>query len=153
MEKIFFYDTPIGRLCIGEEDGALVRVDWQAPASAMMMETPLIRRCSAELAEYFAGKRQSFDLPLAPKGTPFQKSVWRALSEIPYGETRTYSEIAAAIGKPKAARAIGMANHKNPIAILIPCHRVIGKNQKSGGYSAGIEKKQWLLQLENGSGI
>lgn len=152
MEKIFFYDTPIGRLCIGEENGAITRVDWNFPAAAMIMETPLIRRCAAELADYFAGKRKRFDLPLAPSGTAFQLAVWQELQKIPYGETRAYGEIAAALGKPKAARAVGMANHQNPIAILIPCHRVIGKDGRLVGYSSGLEKKIWLLELESGYG-
>lgn len=152
MEKIFFYDTPIGRLCIGEENGAISRVDWNFPAAAMIMETPLIRRCAAELADYFAGKRKRFDLPLAPSGTAFQLAVWQELQKIPYGETRAYGEIAAALGKPKAARAVGMANHQNPIAILIPCHRVIGKDGRLVGYSSGLEKKIWLLELESGYG-
>lgn len=152
MEKIFFYEeTPVGTLCIGEENGAITRVTWnQIPAEAEQEETALIARCKAQLDEFFTGTRKVFDLPLGPKGTQFQQKVWQALQEIPYGETRTYGEIAAAAGNPKAARAVGMANNKNPIAILIPCHRVVGSGGKLVGYAAGLEKKMWLLELEQG---
>lgn len=152
MEKIFFYEnTPVGRLCIGEEEGCITRVTWdQIPADAAEEETVLIAQCKKELDEFFAGKRKTFDLPLSPKGTEFQRKVWQALQEIPYGETRTYKEIADAAGSPKGFRAVGMANNKNPIAILIPCHRVIGSSGKLVGYAAGVEKKAWLLALEQG---
>lgn len=152
MEKIFLYEnTPVGRLCIGEEDGCITRVTWnQIPADAVEEETGLIAQCKKELDEFFAGKRKTFDLPLAPKGTEFQRKVWQALQEIPYGETRSYKEIASAAGSPKGFRAVGMANNKNPIAILIPCHRVIGSGGKLVGYAAGVERKAWLLALEQG---
>ena len=149
MEKIFFYDTPVGKLCIGEEQGCITRVTWsKIPGEYVLEETEGILACKNQLEEYFAGERRAFDLPLAPKGTAFQQKVWRALTEIPYGETRTYGEIAAAIGNPKAARAVGMANNKNPIGILIPCHRVIGADGKLVGYAGGMEKKAFLLELE-----
>lgn len=149
MEKIFFYDTPAGKLCIGEEQGCITRVTWsKIPGEYVLEETEGILACKNQLEEYFAGERRAFDLPLAPKGTAFQQKVWRALTEIPYGETRTYGEIAAAIGNPKAARAVGMANNKNPIGILIPCHRVIGADGKLVGYAGGMEKKAFLLELE-----
>ena len=149
MEKIFFYETPVGRLIIGEENGSITRVTWtQLPKSYIQEETELILRCKKQLEEYFAGKRKTFDLPLAPKGTAFQQRVWKALQESPYGETRTYGEIAAAVGNPKAARAVGMANNRNPIGIIVPCHRVVGANGKLVGYAGGMEKKEWLLELE-----
>lgn len=150
MEKIFFYEnTPVGKLCIGEREGAITRVTWnQIPADAAEEETELIRKCKQELDEFFRGERTTFDLPLAPEGTPFQKKVWEALREIPYGETRTYKDIAIAVGSPKGFRAVGMANNKNPIAILIPCHRVIGSDGKLVGYAAGMETKTFLLALE-----
>jgi len=149
METIFFYDTPVGKLCIGEENGSITRVTWrQLPKSYIQEETELILRCKKQLEEYFAGKRKTFDLPLAPRGTDFQQRVWKALQEIPYGETRTYGEIAAAVGNPKAARAVGMANNRNPIGIIVPCHRVVGANGKLVGYAGGMEKKEWLLELE-----
>lgn len=102
----------------------------------------------AQIREYFAGNRTNFDIPLAPEGTDFQQQVWNALRNIPYGETRTYKQIAQAIGNPKAVRAVGMANNKNPIAILIPCHRVIGSNGKLVGYAGGLDIKKQLLNLE-----
>ena len=149
MEKIFFYDTPVGKICIGEENGSITRVTWtQLPKSYIQEETELILRCTKQLEEYFAGKRKTFDLPLAPKGTAFQQRVWKALQDIPYGELRTYQEIALAVDNPKGCQAVGGANGKNPIAILIPCHRVIGKDGSMTGYSGGLEKKEWLLELE-----
>lgn len=149
MEKIFFYDTPVGKICIGEDNGAITRVTWtQLPKSYIQEETELILRCKKQLEEYFAGKRKTFDLPLAPKGTAFQQRVWKALQDIPYGELRTYQEIALAVDNPKGCQAVGGANGKNPIAILIPCHRVIGKDGSMTGYSGGLEKKEWLLELE-----
>lgn len=150
MEKIFFYEnTPVGKLCIGERNGAITRVTWQQlPKEWVLEETELIRKCKQELDEFFEGKRKTFDLPLAPEGTAFQKRVWDALREIPYGETRTYKDIAIAVDSPKGFRAVGMANNKNPIAIMVPCHRVIGTNGKLVGYAAGMEIKTWLLALE-----
>ena len=130
MEKIYFYEnTPVGRLCIGERDGAITRVTWhQIPKDFALEETELIRTCKQQLEEFFEGKRRRFDLPLAPAGTKFQKKVWDALKEIPYGETRSHNDIASAVGSPKGYRAVGMANNKNPIAIIVPCHRVVGSN-------------------------
>ena len=149
MEKIVFYETPVGKLCIGEENGCITHVTWsKIPQEYILEETELILECKNQLKEYFAGERKEFDLPLAPRGTEFQQKVWKALMEIPSGETRTYGEIAAAIGNPKAARAVGMANNKNPIGIIIPCHRVVGANGKLVGYAGGMEKKEFLLELE-----
>lgn len=102
------------------------------------------------MREYFAGVRWEFTLPLAPKGTPFQQKVWEALRTIPYGQTKSYGEIARQIGSPMGARAVGMANHRNPIAILIPCHRVVGKKGELTGYAGGLWRKQALLNLEDG---
>lgn len=150
MEKIFFYeDTPVGRLCIGEKDGCITRVTWgQLPKEWTLEETELIRNCKMQLDEFFGGKRKEFDLPLAPAGTDFQKKVWDALREIPYGETRSYKEIAIQVDNPKGFRAVGMANNKNPIAIIIPCHRVVGANGKMVGYAGGVDHKACLLELE-----
>ena len=103
---------------------------------------------SRQLEAYFSGKLNSFDMKLAPEGTEFQKSVWDALKEIPYGETRTYKDIAISIGKPKAYRAVGLANNRNPIAIIVPCHRVIGADGKLTGYAGGLDIKEFLLKLE-----
>ena len=105
----------------------------------------------SQLDEYFAGERRAFDLPLAPRGTPWQRAVWAALLEIPYGETITYTELAARAGRPGAARAAGAANGRNPIAVLIPCHRVIGTAGGLTGYAGGVDAKAWLLALERGA--
>ena len=149
MEKIFFYDTPVGKLIIGEENGSITRVTWtQLPKNYLQEETELILKCKNQLDEYFRGERKSFDLPLVPKGTDFQKKVWSALQDIPCGETRTYGEIAKTVGNPKAARAVGMANNRNPIVIIVPCHRVVGADGKLVGYAGGMEQKEKLLQLE-----
>ena len=109
----------------------------------------LARQTLAELAEYLAGRRRQFTIPLDLEGTPFQLQVWNALLRIPFGETRSYGEIARAIGRPKAARAVGMANHSNPIAIIVPCHRVIAGDGSLGGYAGGLGMKSLLLQLES----
>jgi methylated-DNA-[protein]-cysteine S-methyltransferase len=107
-----------------------------------------IESTTQQLAEYFAGRRQQFSVTLAPKGTEFQQQVWHALSELPFGGSCSYSDIANTIGRPKAVRAVGAANGANPIAIIVPCHRVIGKGGKLTGYAYGLEMKQWLLNLE-----
>ena len=108
----------------------------------------MLRLAAVEIAEYLEGNRRMFDLPLAPEGTEFQKKVWRALLEIPYGTTVTYGQIAAAVGNPKGARAVGRANHDNPIAIFIPCHRVVGADGRLTGYAGGLEIKKALLETE-----
>lgn len=115
---------------------------------AVYKETPLLKEAVRQLQQYFVGNRKQFELPLGPEGTPFQQKVWAALLTIPYGETRSYKEIAAQIGNAKACRAVGMANHRNPIGIIIPCHRVIGSSGSLTGYAGGIDKKQLLLELE-----
>lgn len=109
--------------------------------------TALLNKCRAQLEEYFAGKRTTFTIPLDIIGTSFQKKVWEALTAIPYGETRTYKEIAMQIGHPRATRAIGQACNRNPIVIIVPCHRVVGSNGLTG-YAGGLNKKKWLLDLE-----
>ena len=114
------------------------------------MPSPLQREVDKQMKEYFEGERKEFDLPLRPEGTDFQKKVWNALLEIPFGETRSYQDIANAVGSPKACRAVGMANHHNPIIIVIPCHRVIGKHGKLVGYGGGLSMKEKLLLLEKG---
>ena len=113
-------------------------------------ETPLLVRAREALLSYLAGERQGLDLPLAPVGTDFQRSVWTALKAIPYGQTRTYGEIAAAIDRPKAVRAVGQANHHNPLPIFLPCHRVVGSGGTLTGYAGGLEMKKALLVLESG---
>ncbi|MGR5132413.1 methylated-DNA--[protein]-cysteine S-methyltransferase [Vibrio alfacsensis] len=114
-------------------------------------EHPVLSLAVVQLAEYFSGLRNEFDLPLAATGTAFQTQVWRALTTIPYGETWSYQDLANAIGNPKAVRAVGLANGRNPISIVVPCHRVIGKSGKLTGYAGGVERKQRLLALEQGT--
>ncbi|MDD3335751.1 MAG: methylated-DNA--[protein]-cysteine S-methyltransferase [Eubacteriales bacterium] len=143
-------ETPVGFLLLKEEDGALTQADFcdKLPPDVTLTDTPQLKWAIEQLTEYFAGQRREFDLPLAPKGTAFQKRCWDALRTIPYGETLSYGEEAARIGNPKACRAVGMANHYNPICVIIPCHRVIGKNGKMVGYGGGLSIKEFLLELE-----
>lgn len=150
MEKIHFYHSPIGTLVLGEEDGFLTRVSFHEKIKTpfVVEKTPLLEETEKQLMEFFQGERTTFILPLNPRGTAFQKKVWQALEAIPYGETVTYGEIARRIENPKASRAVGMSNNKNPIAIIIPCHRVIGSNGKLVGYGGGLDKKVFLLELE-----
>lgn len=114
-------------------------------------ETPLLRQTADQLDEYFQGSRRVFDVPLSPQGTEFERTVWKALQAIPYGETRSYGDIARRIGRPSACRAVGQANNRNPVGIIIPCHRVIGADGKLTGYASGLTIKQYLLELEQGS--
>lgn len=148
MVQYAYWDSPIGCLQIGMEANAVVSLSrCQSPEPA---ETPsiLADTVKTQLREYFAGERAVFTFPIAPKGTPFQTAVWQALLEIPYGQTRTYGQIAAAVGNPKASRAVGMANNRNPLCIIVPCHRVIGSNHSLTGYAYGLPMKQYLLSLE-----
>ena len=140
-------DSPIGRLGIRVENGALVEIVFGG-FDADSGEDALLDCVQMQLEEYFAGKRREFDVPLAPKGTDFQKKVWNALLQIPYGCTDSYSGIAEKIGSPKAARAVGMANHVNPIPVIVPCHRVVGKGGKLVGYAGGLDMKTTLLDIE-----
>lgn len=152
LESVIFY-SPLGAIRIAAEADCIVRLDFVKAAEhapVWNIANSLLAAAQAQLAEYFAGKRRQFDLPLNPKGTEFQKKVWQALQTIPYGETRTYKDIAEAVGAPKGFRAVGMANHNNPIAIIIPCHRVIGSNGLLTGYAGGLEYKRALLSLERG---
>ena len=144
----FTYETILGSVTFVEEDGTLLAITTHRSYEGICQETPLVKEACRQLSEYLKGERKTFDLPLNPKGTDFQKCVWRALCDIPYGETRTYKQIAEAIGNPKAVRAVGMANNRNPITIIVPCHRVIGANGKLVGYGGGLEMKEFLLRLE-----
>lgn len=142
--------TPFGEMALGEEEGALTRL-WLPGAPLPRLasrETPLLARGREELLEYLAGERRVFDLPLAPHGTPFQRRVWAALADIPWGQTRSYRELAAAAGCPRGFQAVGQANHRNPLPILIPCHRVIAADGTLGGYAGGASLKRALLALE-----
>ncbi|MCD9517913.1 methylated-DNA--[protein]-cysteine S-methyltransferase [Photobacterium phosphoreum] len=152
---IYFHtmDSPIGCLTLYATDHALTAILYQdqtpQPETATYMpQHPLLVECKQQLQQYFAGTRQQFDLPLAPKGTDFQQRVWQSLGTIPYGVCWSYQQLAISIGNIKACQAVGMANSKNPLSIIIPCHRVIGKNGKLTGYAGGLDKKQTLLELE-----
>ncbi|GAB3146274.1 methylated-DNA--[protein]-cysteine S-methyltransferase [Amycolatopsis sp. NPDC004378] len=148
-------DSPCGPLTLVAEDAALcglymheqrhrpAEATFGAPGSA-----EVFARTEIQLKEYFAGQRREFDLPLAFAGTPFQRTVWTALLEIPYGETASYGELAQLLGKPSAARAVGLANGKNPISIIVPCHRVLGSTGSLTGYGGGLERKRYLLDFE-----
>jgi O-6-methylguanine DNA methyltransferase len=145
------YDTAIGEITIAADGVAVTALAFgERKELAELRRTELTDRAASQLAEYLAGKRRDFTVPLAPEGTAFQRSVWNALLAIPYGETRSYGQIAALIGSPKASRAVGMANNRNPIAILIPCHRVIGADGALVGYGGGLDLKRRLLALERG---
>jgi methylated-DNA-[protein]-cysteine S-methyltransferase len=157
MKNIYYYDYKICNLSkllklgIAERDGAICRIFFGADKRAdefQEKETPMIKKAANQLDEYFNKKRKKFDIPINLDGTDFQKKVWNALLNIPYGETRSYGAIAAVTGNPKASRAVGMANNRNPIPIIVPCHRVIGHDGSLTGYAGGLELKQALLELE-----
>lgn len=143
----FGYNTVVGKLYIAEECGHIVRISFDK-INAEKFETPLIKKTYKELSEYFNGKRKNFDIPIKLAGTEFQLKVWNELKQIPYGKTASYKDIASKIGREKACRAVGMANNKNPVAIIIPCHRVIGSNKKLTGYAGGLDIKEKLLKIE-----
>lgn len=144
--NILNIDTPVGKMHLASDGENITELKFGSCGEDC--PDAVILKAKAELEEYFAGKRRSFTVPLKPKGTPFQLSVWNALCEIPYGETASYGEIAERIGNKKACRAVGTANNRNPIAIIIPCHRVIGANGTLVGYASGLERKEFLLKLE-----
>ena len=140
-------DSPVGPLRLTAEDGFLTGVYFGGGVSDSG-ESGILDRAEAQLSAYFRGELKEFDLPIRQNGTPFQLTVWNALKEIPYGETVSYGDIARAIGRPKACRAVGLANHNNPISIIVPCHRVVGSTGTLTGYGGGLEAKRWLLELE-----
>ena len=151
MKYISFYSYKICNLGIAEEDGTICRIlfaNSKTPGGFEKTETHLIKKAAAQFGGYFDGKIKNFDLPIMLHGTDFQIAVWKALQNIPYGETISYGKLAAITGNPKASRAVGMANHRNPIPIIIPCHRVIGSNGNLTGYAGGLELKRKLLELE-----
>lgn len=148
MNHRYHRQYPIGTICIEECDNHLINVYIDNNTSNSTKETNLLKESFRQLTEYFEGKRKQFDLLLLVKGTPFQKSVYAALQTIPYGEIRSYKEIANQIGNPKASQAVGQANNKNNLMIFVPCHRVIGSSGKIVGFGAGVEVQQYLLSLE-----
>jgi methylated-DNA-[protein]-cysteine S-methyltransferase len=157
MDKSTYYDmmqSPIGELMLVTDGKALTGLYMNnqkhvARRAKAVRDEAMLKRPRALLQAYFAGELRAFDLPLAAEGTPFQQRVWRALCDIPYGETISYGELARRIGQPKAARAVGLANGQNPISIVVPCHRVIGANGSLTGYGGGLERKRWLLAHES----
>lgn len=152
MNSLFFRNTSLGRIGIEDNGNAIVRL--YLPGSnpdgppASEKETPLLKEAFRQLQEYIRGERKDFDLPLDPQGTAFLRKVWEELRRIPFGKTASYKNIAERVGSPKAFRAVGQANHRNPIAIFIPCHRVIAADGSLGGYGGGLDMKQRLLELE-----
>jgi len=141
------YKTPLGPLSLCEENDFLISASF-SETQAETSPTPVLLQAVRELDEYFVGKRERFDVPLNPVGTSFQRKVWAELQRIPFGSTVSYGELARRIGQPNASRAVGMANHRNPLAIFIPCHRVIGSDGSLTGYAGGVEVKRFLLELE-----
>lgn len=152
MNYAYSYKFEIGKLWICTDGSSLLEISFRndlVTKNPKIQETELILKVKSQLDEYFSRKRKVFDLPLNPQGTAFQKRVWQALTQIKYGKTCCYKDIAVAVGNPKASRAVGMANNKNPIPIIIPCHRVIGKNGNLTGYAGGLDVKRELLALES----
>ena len=151
-------DSPIGALTLAASGSALHAIEFesnrhpQTRAGWIEGETALLRHAALQLREYFERRRQTFDVPLAPQGTDFQRAAWQALAAIPYGETRSYAQQAAALGRPSATRAVGAANGRNPLPIVLPCHRVIGSNGALTGYAGGLPRKTHLLRLEGALG-
>lgn len=152
MKKAFYYDFPIGRITLAEENGRITNLHLPGnalpPEQYIIEETPLLKVAAEQLREYFAGKRKEFQLPLQPQGTDFYQKVWWRLLDIPYGATKSYGQIAAEAGNPKACRAVGGANNKNPIPVFIPCHRVIGAKGDLVGFGGGLAQKAYLLEME-----
>ena len=143
-------DTPIDSLLLVGDETGLHRLHFQPyePPAGLPRDDEVLAPVVAQLREYFAGDRLDFDLALQPAGTPFQTKVWMALRDIPYGRTTSYGELAAELGQPTASRAVGLANGRNPLAVIVPCHRVIGANGSLTGFGGGIERKRWLLDHE-----
>lgn len=151
VKYVKYIQSPVGTIGIVEENKKIIKISIKNKIEDKDIEekeTLLLKKAKMQLMQYFEGKREDFELPLNPQGTTFMKQVWKALEKIPYGETNTYKQIAENIQNPKAVRAVGMANHRNPIPIIIPCHRIIGSNGKLVGYALGLEMKQFLLNLE-----
>lgn len=151
MSKTLFLDylsTPTGTLEIQASAKGITRIVFTDSPDKPVLSHPLLEQCKAEIKEYLAGQRQQFDVALDQQGTPFQQSVWKSLLEIPYGEVVSYRDIAEKINNPKAVRAVGAANGKNPISVIVPCHRVVGSNGSLTGYAWGLERKTWLLKHE-----
>lgn len=147
---LLFYDSPVGRLALMGEGDSLIALSLPNQPVPLIMEreTPVLRETKKQLQAYFNGSLREFDVPIRLEGTPFRLKVWQALQQIPYGQTISYGELARRIDQPAACRAVGGANHHNPIAIIVPCHRVIAADGTIGGYGGGLPLKRALLQLE-----
>jgi methylated-DNA-[protein]-cysteine S-methyltransferase len=149
------HDTPVGKLTLHSNGEAIIGVEFEGNKYPLPKsprgDDAVLKKARKQLDEYFAGKRKDFDLPLAPQGTDFQMRCWNALQKIPYGATRSYGQQAEAIGSPAAVRAVGLANGRNPIPVIIPCHRVIGANGSLTGFGGGLDRKKLLLDLEQGA--
>ena len=146
-----FYNSPAGPLIISASDSGITEITFANQTTEITKEESeniIIKDCIAQLDEYFSGNRKTFSVKLDPKGTPFQKEVWAELKKIPFGKATSYLELAKSLGDAKKIRAVGGANGKNPIAIIVPCHRVIGSDGSLTGYAGGMDKKRWLLQFE-----
>jgi methylated-DNA-[protein]-cysteine S-methyltransferase len=148
LMHIDYMDSPIGTIEIKASTRGITHLVFTDQKNTPTNTCNVLNQCKKQLNEYFSGKRKSFSLPLDSKGTDFQKSIWSALVDIPFGKTVSYGDIANVINNPKAVRAVGAANGKNPISIIVPCHRVIGSNGKLTGYAWGLERKSWLLNHE-----
>jgi O-6-methylguanine DNA methyltransferase len=145
-----YYRSPLGLIEIIADQQAILGSNFVDGKRLDEDATPLLERACQQFQEYFAGEREVFDLPLSFEGTPFQRSVWQEVLAIPYGRTVSYSQVAVAIGKPKAVRPVGTANGRNPLSIIVPCHRVIGSDGSLSGYGGGLWRKEWLLDHERG---
>lgn len=151
MKNKIILNSPLGELFLGEEKGKITYLkfeDFDKSGEYRLCESDILKKTTIQLEEYFAGRRKVFELPIELNGTEFRKKCWAQLLKIPYGKTAAYKDIAIKINNPKACRAVGLANNKNPIAIVVPCHRVIGANGKMVGYAGGVDKKTYLLNLE-----
>jgi len=153
MEAAGVFRSPIGDVAVKVTEHGVAELNFSDdPVLSEPAENAILRTCLAQLEEYFLGTRKEFSLPLDLRGTEFQMGVWRALTLIKYGETSTYGKIASSIGRPKAVRAVGGANHNNPVSIIVPCHRVIGSDGSLTGYGGGLHRKRWLLDHESKNG-
>ncbi len=149
--KRMIMDTPIGKLELIEQDGLLKQISFEESFhdDIVLEQTEFLKNCCQQLEEYFSHKRTIFEIPILLEGTEFQKCVWKNLQKIPYGELWSYQKLACLIGNKNACRAVGMANHFNPLPIVIPCHRIVGKNGSLVGYRGGLQRKKQLISLEN----
>jgi methylated-DNA-[protein]-cysteine S-methyltransferase len=155
MMRFVYHDSPVGPLLLAADDAALRVIEFPSPRHAVPPDATwsagdnaILDEARAQLDYYFAGRRRSFDLPLGPRGTAFQCTVWRALADIPYGATISYAQLAGRVGKASAMRAVGAANGRNPLPIVLPCHRVIGSDGSLTGFGGGLPTKRFLLELE-----